>query len=229
MSDRKVARELARESLARGDPTGWFEPLYARAADDPSVVPWSDGRPNPLLVGWVPRRPLPEIAARALVVGCGYGDDAEWLAARGMQVTAFDISPTAIARARGRFPRSSVQYRVANALEPPGDWRAAFDLVVESYTLQVLPPATRVEAARKIAECVRGSLLLIARGREADDDPGAMPWPLTRREIQAIAETGSDLEIVAFEDLWDEESPPVRRFRVEMARRGPRRGPGPMR
>ncbi|MCC5670705.1 class I SAM-dependent methyltransferase [Nostoc sp. CHAB 5784] len=34
---------------------------------------------------------------KALVIGCGLGDDAEAIASLGFEVTAFDISPTAIA------------------------------------------------------------------------------------------------------------------------------------
>ncbi|MCK5752828.1 MAG: class I SAM-dependent methyltransferase, partial [Mycobacterium sp.] len=37
---------------------------------------------------------------RALDLGCGEGDDARWLAARGWSVTAVDISQVAIDRAR---------------------------------------------------------------------------------------------------------------------------------
>jgi len=214
--DRRVARSLARESIARGDPTGWFEELYARAETEPGVVPWASLAPNPLLVTWTPRRFVPGPGARALVVGCGYGDDAEWLTSRGLDVTAFDISATAVAMARRRFPHSTVSYAVGDALRPPRAWREAFDLVVESYTLQVLPPTARAEAARGIASCARGTLLMIARGREEDDDPGMLPWPLTRAEIEAIAREFPRLQIVQFEDLMDDEDPPVRRFRVEL-------------
>jgi 2-polyprenyl-3-methyl-5-hydroxy-6-metoxy-1,4-benzoquinol methylase len=50
-------------------------------------------------------------------VQCGYGDDAHWLAARGCAVTAFDISPTAVAAAENRFPPSPVVCKVADLLD----------------------------------------------------------------------------------------------------------------
>src|SRR5262249_300767 len=53
-------------------------------------------------------------------------------------VVAFDISPTAIDGARGRFPGSAVDYTPGDLLNPPASWRGAFDLVVEIYTVQ--PP-----------------------------------------------------------------------------------------
>ncbi|MGD0249388.1 MAG: SAM-dependent methyltransferase, partial [Thermoplasmata archaeon] len=53
--------------------------------------------PNPLLLGWKPKRFAKGPNLRALVVGCGYSDDAEWLTTQGFAVTAFDVSSTAIA------------------------------------------------------------------------------------------------------------------------------------
>jgi hypothetical protein len=43
-----------------------------------------------------------------------------------------------------------------------------------------------------------------------------MPWPLTRDEILQFETTG--LTIAEFEDFLDNESPPVRRFRVTLHR-----------
>ena len=56
---------------------------------------WS-GRPNPQLVAEAADLP----PGSALDVGCGEGADAIWLAERGWQVTAVDISPTALERGR---------------------------------------------------------------------------------------------------------------------------------
>src|ERR1017187_7080256 len=75
----------------------------------------------------------------ALVVGCGLGEDAEYIARLGYATTAFDIALTAIAAARSRFPGSPVEYQVADLLAPPPWWSHAFALVVESTTLQALP------------------------------------------------------------------------------------------
>src|SRR5262249_52868152 len=149
---------------------------------------------------------------RALVIGCGLGDDAEELARRQFRVVAFDISPTAIAWCRRRFPNSNVEYVAADLLEPPESWAGAFDFVLEVYTFQVLPPAFGQQVATKIGGWVApgGTLLVVARGRDAADDPGAMPWPVTRDELAAFA--GFGLREVCFEDFLDDETPPVRRF-----------------
>jgi SAM-dependent methyltransferase len=217
--DRALARRLAHESLAKGDATGWFDALYDAAQGDANVVPWADMRPNPNLTAWLDGRAPPSPPQAALVIGCGLGDDAEELARRGWNVTAFDISQRAIDWCRRRFEHSTVNYCVADVLSLPAAWRQKFNLVVEIFTLQVLPPELRDAAMAGIAGCVApdGTLLVVARAREAGDDHGTMPWPLTKDELQAFERHG--LEAAAFEDyLDDHEDPPVRRFRAEFRR-----------
>lgn len=222
---RANARRLAAEHLRRGDPTGWFEPLYAGANGDPAAIQWADARPNPHLAAWLDRQRIADAGHAALVVGCGLGDDAEQLARGGFAVAAFDVAPTAVAWCRRRFPDSPVRYAVADVLDPPAAWAGAFDLVVEVYTLQVLPPEARRAAMARIAGFVApgGTLLVVARGRDEADDPGGMPWPLTRAELAAFAAHG--LAEAAFEDFADPEEPAVRRFRAEY-RRPPAPGEG---
>jgi SAM-dependent methyltransferase len=208
---------LADAAIARGEPIAWFEELYREAEAGAAVVPWADLVPNPHLVEWLDSSTI--MPGRALDIGTGLGDNAEELARRGHRVTAFDVSATAVAQARVRFPESTVDYRVADLLVPPLSWYAAFDLVAETYTLQVLPPRERYRAARTLRTLLApgGVLLVIARGREPDEPEGAMPWPLTRDEIEAIAGDGLVLERV--EDFVDREEPPVRRFRATFRRR----------
>jgi SAM-dependent methyltransferase len=217
--DRATARRLAAESLARGDAVGWFETLYRQAGENAAAIPWADLEVNPNLVGWLEKQPPVAQGKSALVVGCGLGDDAEHLAARGYRVTAFDVSAAAIEWCRKRFPNTAVDYRAADLLALPAEWRAAFDFVFEAYTLQVLPPELRPQAVRAIADCVArgGTLLVAARARESSDPPGTMPWPLVRGDLAGFSEFG--LETISFEDYRDAETPPVRRFRVTYRRR----------
>jgi SAM-dependent methyltransferase len=134
-------------------------------------------------------------------------------------VVAFEVAATAVARARDRFPGSSVDYLVADVLAPPVGWRAAFDLVAETYTLQVSRAPERARAMQALRTLVApgGTFLVIARGREPGEPEGALPWPLTRGEVEAIA--GDGLTLTAFEDFLDDEASPVRRFRATFRRR----------
>jgi SAM-dependent methyltransferase len=204
--------------MAAGDPLGWFEPLYASASNDPATIPWANLKPNPILVSWLDARQI-KIGGRALTVGCGLGDDAEELARRGFRVTAFDLAPTAIEWCKRRFPRSAVEYAVANLLNPPPHWRGAFDFVLESYTLQAMPARLRETAVRSLAQFLApsGELLLICRGRSPEEPEGELPWPLTRPELNKLSE-GAGLVEQEFQDFFDEEVPPVRRFRCVYTR-----------
>ena len=215
---RAYARRLAAESIARGDVTGWFERLYSESDRDRFPISWVDLAPNPYLVAWLGGRAAPP-SGRALVVGCGYGDDAEFLAAIGMSVTAFDVAPAAVARCRTRFPESPVAYEVADVLEPPAEWTGTFDFVFEAYTVQVLPGSARAACARSIGRFVApgGTLLAVARSRSPEDPEGLMPWPLTRAELYEFAVP--DLELVRVDEILEPGDPPVPRFVAEFAAR----------
>jgi SAM-dependent methyltransferase len=215
--DEPLVARIAREHLRRGDHLGWFDELYREAAGDPGQVPWANLGPNSALPPWLAAQPAERLRGRALVVGCGLGDDAEALAAAGLATTAFDLSAQAVAWARERFPGSPVAYRSADLLDAPGEWRGAFDLVLEIYTLQALPAATRARAFAPLAGFVApgGRLLVVTFGRDEDDDAGTLPWPLTRADLRRFDELG--LRELRFEDRIDGDEPP-RRFRVEYER-----------
>jgi SAM-dependent methyltransferase len=195
-------RRLAAESLAQGDPTGWFEPLYAAAAAGDAVVPWDRAEPNALLVEWARERRVDGAGRRALVVGCGFGRDAEHVAALGFRTTAFDVAETAIRSARDRHPGSAVDYVVADLFNPPAAWTGAFDLVVESITVQAMPPSVRAEAVGRVRDMVAagGELLVIAGIRAEGERADGPPWPLTRAEVESFEGDGLamvDIERVA--------------------------------
>ena len=215
---RAKARQLAQEFAQRGDATGWFEILYAQAQGNQQAIHWADMEANPNLVHWLDRQDVEGKGKLALVVGCGLGDDAEELAHRGFEVVAFDIAPTAIAWCRKRFPHSPVEYVVADVFDPPSAWQGGFDFVLEAYTLQVLPADVRSKAIACIAGLLatEGTLLVICRGRSAEEPPGNLPWPLTTEELEVFK--GAGLQQVQFEDYFDQEEPPKRRFRVEYQR-----------
>ena len=177
--------------------------MYAAAGDDLAALPWASLKPFPLLVEWLDGKGA-GVSGAALVVGTGLGDDAEELSRRGFEVTAFDLSPTAIERARGRFPGSSVDYRVADLLDLPAAWRECFDLVVEIRTLQSLPIGDRAAAATAIAATVApgGLLWLFALGRDSHRRGETRPWPVTSDELFVLEAAGLKWESRR-EDLLD--------------------------
>lgn len=210
------ARALAAESVGAGDATGWFERLYAAAEAGDEVVPWDRGTPHRILVQWVAERGLTG-GGRALVVGSGTGDDAEYVSGLGFDTVAFDISASAVRAAHRRYPGTNVHYVVADLLDPPAEWQQAFGLVVESLTLQALPDPPRRDAIRRLGQLVApgGTLIVNARARDEDDPDEGPPWALTRAEIDAVAAGG--LQVVRVEDLRE---PEARRWRAEYRRPG---------
>lgn len=143
----------------------------ARYAERDQV--WS-GAPNGTLVAELDGM----AAGRALDVGCGEGGDAIWLAGRGWQVTATDISAVALDRARLAALAAGVEvdWRLADiadgAPEPGG-----FDLVTTHY------PALRLTDD---AAAIRGLLDAVA--------PGGMLLVVGHAPSQEAADHGWDPE-----------------------------------
>ena len=217
---RKRVKAVAEGFLSRGQATGWFEELYKSAGGDADAIPWADRSPNPNLVAWLDRAKV-TMSGRALVVGCGLGDDAEELSRRGWKVTAFDISPTAIGWCKQRFPASKVEYVAADLLDPPKQWNRAFDFVFESYTLQAVPPEVRERMVPRVGELVApgGTLLIICRARDENEEQASLPWPLPKSALSPLVKQ-CGLTERAFEDFLDEQDdPPARRFRAVYQRR----------
>ena len=191
------------------EPEVGFEEIYARAGDDLAAVPWASLAPHAALLVWLDGQPE-GFGQQALVVGCGFGDDAEAVSRRGYRVSAFDIAPTAIERCRERFPDSEVDYRVADLFALPDAWRGAFDLVVEVRTLQSLPLGQRAGAAAAIAGTVGpgGVVWVHCLARDDAEPVTARPWPVSRRELTAFVDAG------LHELSFSEESPAGHRGRL---------------
>ncbi|MFJ1993353.1 class I SAM-dependent methyltransferase [Streptomyces asiaticus] len=125
------------------------------------------GAPNGVLVSEVAELP----PGQALDVGCGEGGDAVWLARRGWQVTAVDISRVALERAAaaGADLAGRVAWTRADltSRRPPA---AAFDLVsVQYFPLRRRPDHA---ALRGLLDAVApGGTLLFATHDLADLSP----------------------------------------------------------
>ncbi len=215
---RVTARQFCTDAISRGEPLAWFEQLYASADGNPTSIPWADLEPNPNLVTWHQDSGFNVSGKQCLKVGCGLGDDCEYLNAAGGIVTGFDISPTAIEWCQRRFKQSAVQYVVHDLFNTPQSWISQYNFVLESYTIQVLPPDLRSQATAAIANFVAddGLLLVICRARNESSPLEQMPWPLTQQELLAFGEKG--LSLIKLEEFQDNESPPINRFRAAFKR-----------
>ena len=212
---RERTKEIQEEFAKKGDTLGWFEALYREAAGDNERIPWADLAPNKFLVRYAEQTKLKGNNRKALVVGCGLGDDARFLHDLGFDVTAFDISRTAIEWARKLHADTDIKFFVADLFDTPQEWFAAFEYVLEVYTIQPLPLEMRPQTIDAIANFARfkGKLLVVTRGREDDEIPTELPWALSRRDLSRF-ETNHFKQTDFVEMLGDEE-PPIMRFVVE--------------
>ena len=226
---RARARELAAEFADRGDSFGWFEAFYAEASGDNEQIPWADLEPNKFFKTWADDVELKGDGRTALVVGCGLGDDAKFLDDLGFKVTAFDISPTAIEWAKRLHADTDIQFEVADLFAPPNDWIASnppataggtdknpgFDFVLEIYTIQPLPMEMRERVIDSIAAFVAddGELVIVTRGREDDEEPVQLPWPLSRSDLSRFETHG--LKQTDFRIFDGDESTPEPRWVVQ--------------
>ena len=159
------------------DPTGWFDSIYKSANGDHTKVFWADLEPSPYLVSWLEKNPINKPSKRACVIGCGVGDDAEALSEFGFEVTAFDISVTAIELCKNRYKDTKVNYVVADLFDYPKEWSKSFDVVYECNTIQVLPGDYRVKARIAMSSliCKDGYILVSCRSRNEGEKENAIP------------------------------------------------------
>ena len=217
---RARARELAAEFADRGDAFGWFDEFYREAGGDNGQIPWADLEPNKFFKTWADDVGLTGDGRKALVVGCGLGDDAKYLHDLGFEVTGFDISPTAIEWAKRLYGQANIRCEVADLFHPPSEWAGSFDFVLEVYTIQPLPMEMRERVIDAIAAFVapKGELVVVTRGREDDEEPVQLPWPLSRQDLSRFETHG--LIQTDFQIMDGDEDPPIPRFVVEYKRRG---------
>lgn len=112
--------------------------------------PWDSGEVCPHLVAFLRERGLARI--RVLDVGCGTGTNAVWLAQQGHAVTAVDIAPLAIERARASAAQAGVtaEFAVKDVLRDALD--GEYDLVFDRGVWHVFDrPDDRARFAEVVA------------------------------------------------------------------------------
>ncbi|MGI9344101.1 MAG: class I SAM-dependent methyltransferase [Gammaproteobacteria bacterium] len=182
-----------RFSIQEDKPSNWFEPLYRGSDTTGEGVPWANMATHPSFANWLAENPQKGDGKSALVVGCGMGDDAIELESLGFQVTAFDVSETAIKFCRERFPQSKVDFRQADLLQDQPQWQQKFDFVLEIFTVQALPPKYEREIIRNISGFVvaDGQMLVIAEVSEEERSfENGPPWLLTPQHIDSFSSSG---------------------------------------
>ncbi|MFI5259291.1 MAG: class I SAM-dependent methyltransferase [Candidatus Limnocylindrales bacterium] len=150
--------------------------------------PWDIGRAQPALV-----RLAEEglIAGDVIDVGCGNGENALYLASRGISVLGVDAAPTAIAQARekARQRGSSATFLVADALALEGLGRT-FDTAIDCGLFHTFSDADRIRFERSLHGTLRRGARYVLLGF-SEHQPGEQgPRRVTQAEIRATFTTG---------------------------------------
>ncbi len=174
---------------AHNEASAWFEEFYKKNKDTHENIPWAKLKVNPLLDTYL-QDSNGHNKGKALVIGCGLGDDAYALHLAGFEVLAIDISQTALDLAQERFSDTDIAFEKQDIFDMPDKYKEYFDFVFESQTIQSLPIEFREKMIQAVADTVakEGRLLVLAHYKEGERK--GPPWPLTRKEIDYFQESG---------------------------------------
>jgi SAM-dependent methyltransferase len=160
---------------------------------------WS-GRPNQVLVELT----ADLVPGRALDLGAGEGADSIWLAERGWQVTALDVSATAIDRARAAAgARGLAVGQIDWQVTDLATWSAAQDYqLVSAFFLHSPVDFPRARVLRRAADTVSAGGHLLVVGHAApppwarDHDGHHMELPTPASELADLALDAGAWEIL---------------------------------
>ena len=173
---------------AHNKASAWFDDLYENNKNTQENIPWARRAVNPLLQTYLDENVVHK--GKALVIGCGLGDDARAIEEAGYTVLAIDVSQTALDLAQDRFPDASIVFEKQDIFDMPENYNETFDFVFEAFTIQSLPIEFREKMIQAVINTVAvdGRLLLVAHKREEMFD--GPPWPLTQDEIDLFKSHG---------------------------------------
>jgi SAM-dependent methyltransferase len=172
-------------------------------------TPWDTGQPSAELRRVVAEEKI--APCPALEPGCGTGTNAIWLAQQGFDVTAVDVSPEAIERARQRAADAGVRvnFLVADLMRPlpvDGPFRFFFDRGCY-HVMRRTDVRPYLESIERVTGAGAVGLVLAGNARERLE-PG--PPVVTEEELRA--EWGHGFEMVWLREFRFDAAPamPVR-------------------
>jgi len=152
------------------------------------VPPWDIGRPQPAIVGLAEDG---EIRGAVIDVGCGTGENALYLASRGLEVIGVDAAPSAIAQAqaKARLRGIGATFLVADALQLETLGRT-FDAAIDCGLFHTFSDADRIRFERSLHRTLRPGARSFVLCFNEHKPGGCGPRRVTQAEIRATFATG---------------------------------------
>jgi SAM-dependent methyltransferase len=167
-------------------------------------LPWDTGRPSEDLMKTIESGAVP--TGKALELGCGNGTNALYLAENGFDVTAVDISPTAIEEAKRRAGERglSAKFFVADLTADP-DLGGPYDFIFDRGVYHCVRSIDLPAFLRTLERVTRPGSLYLSISGNANQSHDVGPPVVTEEEIRS--ELGSLFEILEIRESRFEESP----------------------
>jgi cyclopropane fatty-acyl-phospholipid synthase-like methyltransferase len=148
------------------------------------ALPWSVARLDADIAAWVDALKLP-LGARVLDLGSGPGTAAIHFARQGFDVTATDISSTALAQAQERAGPlgQRIHWVAGDVFEVRID--GPFDLALDRGLFHVFPDELRAPYAERVAGWVKMRGRLLLKTFSELEPAGYGPRRVTRAEVRA--------------------------------------------
>ena len=122
---------------------------------------------DPWLNRWMPLVVERSGDAPVLEIGCGHGDDTVTLTQAGLDVVAFDLSPTSVAAAKLRAPKARIECR--DTRDPFPEVATQLGTVVASLSLHYFPWYLTNSIIRRIWECLKPGGVFLCRLNSTED------------------------------------------------------------
>ncbi len=157
--------------------------------------------PSALLAEWLPKLEFRETHPRAIDVGCGTGRNAIYLARRGWQVDAVDISEVALehltetANAKS-LPITCIQADLEDAARRPADL-----FVADRYDLAIMARYTNLPLIDILKGALRaGGYLIVEEHLVTEADVVGPRSPQFRVAPGVLRDAAAGLDIVAYRE-----------------------------
>jgi SAM-dependent methyltransferase len=162
------------------------------------IPPWDTGRVSAELVRRVTEAGI--APCRAIELGCGTGTNAIWLAQRGFDVTAIDISPTAIERATQKATDAGVSVRfIPTDVTALSDLGPRFDFFFDRGCYHAVRRGNAGGYLRALDRVTApGATGVVLTGNAKEE---GKPGPPTVTEEIIRAELGRSFEILSLEEF----------------------------